>query len=136
MRVVSHLVVGGALHRHPSLKLLIAEGGAGWVPALGDRLDEAYRQHDMFARQRLNRLPSEIMRQEVYASFQHDVSAVQISEDTGYSNVVWGYEYPHLEVVRMATPRRRCIHCSTTWILAFAEQVLREPSKSCSTSRR
>ena len=97
MRVVSHLVAGGALDRHPSLKVLIAEGGAGWVPAIGDRMDEAYRQHGMFVRPRLSRLPSEIVRQQVYASFQHDVSAVQIIEDTGYDNVMWGDDYPHLE---------------------------------------
>jgi hypothetical protein len=78
-------------------KVLIAEGGAGWVPALGDRMDEAYRQHGMFVRPRLSRLPSEIIRQQVYASFQHDISAVQIIEDTQYDNVMWGDDYPHLE---------------------------------------
>jgi predicted TIM-barrel fold metal-dependent hydrolase len=97
MRVVSHLVAGGALDRHPALKVLIAEGGAGWVPAVGDRMDEAYRQHGMFVRPRLSRLPSEIVRTQVYASFQHDISGVQIIEDTGYNNVLWGDDYPHLE---------------------------------------
>ena len=97
MRVVTHLVASGALDRHPDLKVLIAEGGAGWVPAVGDRMDEAYRQHGMFVRPRLSRLPSEIVRSQVYASFQHDVSAVQIIEDTGYNNVMWGDDYPHLE---------------------------------------
>ncbi|TPG36542.1 amidohydrolase family protein [Mycolicibacterium hodleri] len=97
MRVVTHLVASGALDRYPELKVLIAEGGAGWVPAVGDRMDEAYRQHGMFVRPRLSRLPSEIVRSQVYASFQHDVSAVQIIEDTGYNNVMWGDDYPHLE---------------------------------------
>ena len=97
MRVVSHLVAGGALDRHPDLKVLIAEGGAGWVPAIGDRMDEAYRQHGMFVRPRLNRLPSEIVRAQIYTSFQHDISAVQIIEGTGYDNVMWGDDYPHLE---------------------------------------
>jgi predicted TIM-barrel fold metal-dependent hydrolase len=97
MRVVSHLVASGALDRHPNLKVLIAEGGAGWVPAVGDRMDEAYRQHGMFVRPRLSRLPSEIVRTQVYASFQHDISGVQIIEDTGYDNVMWGDDYPHLE---------------------------------------
>ena len=32
MRVVSHLVAGGALDRHPDLKVLIAEGGAAGFP--------------------------------------------------------------------------------------------------------
>ncbi|EHB50326.1 amidohydrolase 2 [Mycolicibacterium rhodesiae JS60] len=97
MRVVSHLVASGALDRRPGLKVLIAEGGAGWVPAIGDRMDEAYRQHGMFVRPQLDRLPSEIVRSQVYASFQHDISAVQIIENTGYNNVLWGDDYPHLE---------------------------------------
>lgn len=97
MRVVSHLVAGGALDRRPDLKVLVAEGGAGWVPAIGDRMDEAYRQHGMFVRPRLGRLPSEIVRSQVYTSFQHDISAVQVIEDTNYYNVMWGDDYPHLE---------------------------------------
>jgi predicted TIM-barrel fold metal-dependent hydrolase len=97
MRVVSHLVAGGALDRHPGLRILIAEGGAAWVPAIGDRMDEAYRQHGMFVRPKLSRLPGEIIRQQVYASFQHDKSAVQVVDATGYRNVLWGDDYPHLE---------------------------------------
>jgi len=97
MRVVSHLVASGALDRHPDLKVVVAEGGAGWVPAIGDRMDEAYRQHGMFVRPRLDRLPSEIVRTQVYTSFQHDISAVQVIKDTNYTNVMWGDDYPHLE---------------------------------------
>ncbi len=97
MRVVSHLAAGGALDRHPGLRILIAEGGAGWGPAIGDRMDEAYRQHGMFVRPKLSRLPSEIIRQQVYASFQHDKSAVQVVSAMGYRNVLWGDVYPHLE---------------------------------------
>ena len=33
----------------------------------------------------------------MYASFQHDKSAVQVVEGTGYNNVMWGDDYPHLE---------------------------------------
>jgi predicted TIM-barrel fold metal-dependent hydrolase len=97
MRVVSHMVAGGALDRHPGLKVMIAEGGAAWVPAIADRMDEAYRQHGMFVRPKLSRLPSEIIRSQVYASFQHDRSAVEVIEGTGYRNVMWGDDYPHLE---------------------------------------
>ena len=37
------------------------------------------------------------MRQQVFASFQHDISAVQVIKDTDYYNVLWGDDYPHLE---------------------------------------
>jgi predicted TIM-barrel fold metal-dependent hydrolase len=97
MRVISQLVASGALDRHPDLKVLIAEGGASWVPAVADRMDEGYRQHGFMVRPKLSRLPSEIIRTQVYASFQHDISAVQMVEATGYENVMWGDDYPHLE---------------------------------------
>lgn len=97
MRVVSHMVAGGALDRHPDLRILIAEGGAAWVPAIADRLDEAYRQHGMFVSPKLSRLPSEIVYRQVYASFQHDKSAVEMFGLSGYRNILWGDDYPHLE---------------------------------------
>jgi predicted TIM-barrel fold metal-dependent hydrolase len=96
-RAATMLVACGALDRHPGLKLLISEGGATWVPFLADRMDEAYRQHGVFVRPKLSRPPSEIIYEQVYASFQHDRSAVQAYVAMGYENVMWGSDYPHLE---------------------------------------
>ena len=91
------MVASGALDRHPELKVLISEGGATWVPFLGDRMNEGYRQHGMFVRPQLSRLPKEILYQQVYASFQHDESAPAALWAMGYHNVLWGSDYPHLE---------------------------------------
>jgi predicted TIM-barrel fold metal-dependent hydrolase len=96
-RTVSLLTASGALDRHPRLKVFIAEGGASWVPALADRMDEGYRQHGKFATPKLSRLPSEIIFDQVFASFQHDRSAVPAFESMRYPNVLWGDDYPHLE---------------------------------------
>lgn len=96
-RVVSHLVASGALERHPGLRVLIAEGGASWVPALADRMDEGWRQHGQFATPKLTKLPSETIFEQVYASFQHDRSAVPAFAAMGYPNVMWGDDYPHME---------------------------------------
>jgi predicted TIM-barrel fold metal-dependent hydrolase len=96
-RVANKLVSGGALDRHPDLKLLISEGGATWVPFLGDRMNEAYRQHGMFVRPQLSLLPKEILYRQVYASFQHDESAPAALSAMGYQNVLFGSDYPHIE---------------------------------------
>jgi len=96
-KVATKLVASGALDRHPELKVLISEGGATWVPFLGDRMNEAYRQHSMFIRPPLTRLPKEILFRQVYASFQHDESAPAALWAMGYHNVLWGSDYPHLE---------------------------------------
>jgi predicted TIM-barrel fold metal-dependent hydrolase len=95
--VALKLVTGGALDRHPNLKVLISEGGAGWVPFIGDRMNEGYRQHSMFVRPVLSKLPKEILYRQVYTSFQHDEDAPSAIWACGYQNLMWGSDYPHLE---------------------------------------
>ena len=96
-RAATKLVASGALDRHPDLKVLISEGGATWVPFLADRMTEAYRQHHMMVRPKLQRTPREILYQQVYASFQHDETAISALTANGYQNVMWGSDYPHME---------------------------------------
>ncbi|GAB1814510.1 amidohydrolase family protein [Mycobacterium sp. MUNTM1] len=96
-RAVTKLVACGALDRHPNLKVLVSEGGATWVPFIADRIEEGYRQHAMAVRPKLNRSPREIIYSQVYASFQHDKSAVAAATYMGYDNVMWGSDYPHME---------------------------------------
>lgn len=96
-RAVTQLVASGALDRHPELKVLVSEGGAAWVPFLGDRMNEAFRQHPMFIKPELSMPPKDFLYRQVYCSFQHDVSAIPAYTAMGYRNVLWGSDYPHLE---------------------------------------
>ncbi|MCU1401461.1 MAG: hypothetical protein JWN62_4570 [Acidimicrobiales bacterium] len=96
-RAAMKMVASGALDRHPNLKVLISEGGATWVPFLGDRMLEGYRQHHTMVRPKLSRSPKEILYSQVYASFQHDESAIGAVTAMGYNNVMWGSDYPHME---------------------------------------
>lgn len=96
-RAVMKLVASGALDRHPDLKVLVSEGGATWVPFIADRMIEGYRQHAMAVRPKLKRDIREIIYTQVYASFQHDQSAVAVAQYLGYRNVMWGSDYPHME---------------------------------------
>jgi predicted TIM-barrel fold metal-dependent hydrolase len=96
-RAVSKMIASGVFDRHPSLRAIVSEGGATWGPFVADRLDEAYRQHAVMVRPRLSRLPSEYLYENVYASFQHDRSAVAAATAMGWRNVCWGSDYPHTE---------------------------------------
>lgn len=96
-RAVTKLIASGVFDRYPSLKAMVSEGGATWGPFIADRLDEAYRQHASSVRPTLARLPSEYLFDNVYASFQHDRSAVRAMTAMGWNNVCWGSDYPHLE---------------------------------------
>ena len=94
---VMQLVASGALDRHPNLKVLVSEGGATWGPFIGDRMNEAYRQHGMYVRPALSKPPKAFIYDQVYASFQHDESAIGAMQHLGWNNVIWGSDYPHLE---------------------------------------
>jgi predicted TIM-barrel fold metal-dependent hydrolase len=97
MFMAAFMVSSGVLDRRPNLKLVISEAGASWIPFLGDRLNEACRQHSDYIRDRLTKLPKEILYAQVYASFQHDESAIPTLTAMGYNNVMWGSDYPHIE---------------------------------------
>jgi predicted TIM-barrel fold metal-dependent hydrolase len=96
-RAVTQLIACGALDRHPGLRVLVSEGGATWGPFIADRMDEGYRQHSAGVRPVLSRPPSEFLFEQVYASFQHDASAVPANWAMGWKNVMWGSDYPHFE---------------------------------------
>jgi predicted TIM-barrel fold metal-dependent hydrolase len=96
-RATAMLIASGVFDRHPNLKILVSEGGATWVPFLGDRLNELVRQQPMYVWPKLKMLPKEYMNKHVYASFQHDETAVPTYTAMGYRNVMFGSDYPHLE---------------------------------------
>jgi predicted TIM-barrel fold metal-dependent hydrolase len=96
-KITVALISAGVFDRYPSLKMLVSEGGATWGPFMADRMDEAYRQHSAAVRPKLSRMPSEYLHSNVYASFQHDPSAVQANVAMGWKNVLWGSDYPHTE---------------------------------------
>ncbi len=96
-RAAMLMVASGVLDTHPGLKILISEAGATWVPFLGERMNEGYRQHGIFVRPTLSRSPMEIMYDQVYASFQHENIAIAAMDNMGYRNAMFGSDYPHLE---------------------------------------
>lgn len=96
-KAVTKLIASGVLDQRRELKVLVSEGGATWGPFLADRMTEAYRQHSAGVRPVLNREPAEILYEQVYASFQHDASAILACSAMGWQNVMWGSDYPHYE---------------------------------------
>jgi predicted TIM-barrel fold metal-dependent hydrolase len=108
-RALSHLVVGGALERHPDLKLVFTEQGTAWVPEELAKLDYFFdrmgsaggSQEQEWGRavvERLSLKPSEYWARQCYvgASFirPHEVA---MRHDVGLDRIMWGSDYPHKE---------------------------------------
>lgn len=96
-RTLVQIVAAGVLERHPDLHVVFVEGGASWIPSMMDRMDEAYRQHDMFVHPRLSMPPSELLLRQVSATFQHDLAIRTVIDVAGPAPIMWGSDYPHLE---------------------------------------
>jgi predicted TIM-barrel fold metal-dependent hydrolase len=62
-------------------------------------MDEVCVAHANFVRPKLSRMPSQIIDDQVWASFQHDRSCILAAAAglPGGKNVMWGSDYPHAE---------------------------------------
>ena len=93
----TYLVAGGVLDRHPQTQVAFIESGASWLAGLAERLDEVHDAHQYFVRPKLSRRPSEIIRDQVKASFQHDRACIMARSVTGTEALLWASDYPHME---------------------------------------
>lgn len=94
-----YLVAGGVLDRNPGAKVAFIESGASWLVALAERMDEVEEAHANFVFPKLSRRCSQIIDDQVWASFQHDRGCIAAADKglPGARNVMWGSDYPHAE---------------------------------------
>jgi len=97
INVITLLTTGGVLDRNPGAKILLSEYGAGWLLALGERMDEGYFGHAPMVQPKLNRLPSQIVREQVVLCMQNDVGSLKTLREQGVETVVFATDYPHSE---------------------------------------
>jgi uncharacterized protein len=92
----------GILERHPKIKLVMAESGLGWLPWVVEELD--YRHWRIWETKEyweerggipFKKKPSEIFKEQVYATFQQDPVALTLLKFFGENNVLWASDYPH-----------------------------------------
>ena len=95
---VANLCASGVLERFRKLRFATVEAGIGWVPWLLDAMDEAYRKHHMWARPKLQGLPSDYYRAHGGSTFQEDPAGLGLA--VAYDlvdNFMWANDYPHHE---------------------------------------
>jgi predicted TIM-barrel fold metal-dependent hydrolase len=97
MLTIMQLVAGGVLDRFPGAKVCVIEGGASWLAALAERMDEVYEAHHVFVRPKLSLTPREIIARQVACSFQTDRAGIMSRSITGTQALLWGSDYPHHE---------------------------------------
>ena len=96
--IVGMMVLGGVFERHPKLKLVTAEGDAGWMPHYMYRMDHAvYTAADDGILKGLTKLPSEYIMSNVHMTFQDDFTAFRNVDQLNHKMLLWANDYPHTD---------------------------------------
>ena len=108
-RALTHLIVSGALERHPGLQLVFTEQGTSWIPEELARLDYFFNrmrtavgsQEHVWGKpvtDKLSLSPSEYFARQcnVGASFIRP-NEVPLRHTVGLDKIMWGTDYPHKE---------------------------------------
>ncbi len=96
--IMGMMVLGGVFERHPKLKLVTAEGDAGWMPHYMYRMDHAaYTAADDGVIKGLSKHPSEYIKSNVYMTFQDDYTAFRNANEENYKQLLWANDYPHTD---------------------------------------
>ncbi|MBV1876575.1 MAG: amidohydrolase [Pseudomonadales bacterium] len=94
--IMGVFVFGGVFERHPKLKMVIAEGDAGWVPHYMYRADHGAErlggQSSLFSKP-----PSHYVRDNVWFTFQDDQTAYQNPTMLDNNKLLWASDYPHTD---------------------------------------
>jgi predicted TIM-barrel fold metal-dependent hydrolase len=91
--VLTSMIYGGVLERHPGMRLVIGESGIGWIPYVLDRMDAEWE--DQFKDLSLTMKPSDYWRRQCRATYQTDRIGVKLLEDLGTETIMWGSDFPH-----------------------------------------
>lgn len=100
------LFAWGILERHPRLRIVLAEGGAGWLPWFVQDLDHEHGQlweaKEFWADKGGTELvtkPSDLFKRQIWATFQDDHVAMELIPFFGEGHLMWASDYPHPDSV-------------------------------------
>ena len=87
----THLVCGGVLERHPTLKVVVLEAGGGWLGHWFDRFDHFAKVYAWMAPE-LRAKPSEYFKRQCWISFDPDESTLPaLTPIIGEDRIVWAH---------------------------------------------
>jgi predicted TIM-barrel fold metal-dependent hydrolase len=97
--LLAQLMFSGMFERHPQLKVVFTEGGAGWVADAILGMDKVCREYYTQLSPKLEHLPSFYWKRQCHATFMDDPVALLLHEIIGADNMMWSLDYPHAEGV-------------------------------------
>ncbi len=98
----TQLMFAGVFDRFPKLHIDFAENQSGWIAHFYEQADKRYERHWQWAEtllgmKRLERPPSEYLREHISWGFQGDRVGVETRAHIGVNRLIWASDFPHQE---------------------------------------
>lgn len=95
MWTTADLLFSGVLQRHPNLKIVLAEGGIGWLPYMVERIDYSWDRHRWYQNVDRETRPSELFKKHFYGCFIDDYHGIANRHEIGVDRITFEVDYPH-----------------------------------------
>lgn len=95
MFATADLLFSPVFHNFPRLKVMLAEGGIGWVPYLLERIDNTWERHRWYSPINRDVRPSDLFRTNIWGCFIDDAAGINYRDDIGVDRITWESDYPH-----------------------------------------
>jgi predicted TIM-barrel fold metal-dependent hydrolase len=94
------MVFAGVFDRFRGLKVGSVEHEASWLPHWLKQMDFTYRERPVFTKgwkSAEGMLPSDYWQRNMFVEFMEDDLAIQLRDQIGVDNMLWGSDFPHAE---------------------------------------
>jgi predicted TIM-barrel fold metal-dependent hydrolase len=95
-------LLSGTLERFEGIKVILSEGGAGWIPYILERADKAFHDKRIKPNEAIGQTskggtipPSELFRRQMYVCLVDEHFALRSLGDIPVDNLLWEGDYPH-----------------------------------------
>jgi predicted TIM-barrel fold metal-dependent hydrolase len=95
-------LLSGILERFPHIKVILSEGGAGWIPYILERADKAFHDKRIKPNAAIGQTskggtvpPSQLFRDHMFVCLVDEQFALRALDDIGADNLLWEGDYPH-----------------------------------------
>jgi predicted TIM-barrel fold metal-dependent hydrolase len=95
-------LMSGILERFTNVKVMLSEGGAGWIPYILERADKAFHDKRLKPNETIGqtskggtRPPSQLFREHMYVCLVDEHFALRSLGDIPADNLLWEGDYPH-----------------------------------------
>ena len=95
-------MMSGILERFSNIKVILSEGGAGWIPYIVERADKAFHDKRIKPNASIGQTakagtipPSQLFREHMYVCLVDEHFALRSLNDIPVDNLLWEGDYPH-----------------------------------------